>query len=439
LADVKEQVAMKVRSSVGPVVVLGLALLAPTPARGQGAAAAPVQATPLSMADAVRLALERNQSLRAQRLTIDESKADEITAALKPNFNLSLGADGLSVFSPSQLNFGSFANDVTYSSSLGYTFERGGKRQNRISLARDTTDATAKGVLDAERQLRFNTEQAFISLLLAKSTLDLTRQDLGDFSNVVELNRQRVTSGDLSGADFLKISLQKLQFEQDVSAAEIALVQARASLRQFVGFDSVPEDFDVAGDLTHVKPALTLDDLRSAALASRADLQAADQGVIVARDAATLEVSNRARDIGGSLNYARTGDSNTMGVGVSFDLPFHNRNQGNILHTQIAVRQATETASAARITVLTDVTTAYAAFQTNDKVVALYESGYLDQAKESLDISTFAYQRGAASLLDFLDAERTYRDTQLAYRQALAALMTAVRQLNFAAGRQVVQ
>jgi cobalt-zinc-cadmium efflux system outer membrane protein len=206
----------------------------------------------------------------------------------------------------------------------------------------------------------------------------------------------------------------------------------------------VADDFDVAGELTHPKPALTLDALKSDALASRPDLQAAQSGMAVAREAASLEVSNRARDITGSLGYAFSGTdvapfANSFSLGVSFDLPIHDRNQGNIAHTQVAVRQASETEAATRFGVLTDVTNAYATFQTNDKIAALYESGYLDQAKDSLDISTFAYQRGAASLLDFLDAERTYRDTQLAYRQALAALMTSVRQINFVVGRQVVQ
>jgi cobalt-zinc-cadmium efflux system outer membrane protein len=437
---------MNARSNLGrPASVLLLAVVLPAVVGAQSGGAAPAgQVTLLSMADAVRLALERNQTMRSQRLNVDEAKADEITAGLKPNPNFSFAASGFPLLSPQQINGTFLRNDIVYSAGLGYTFERGGKRDSRINLARDTTDVAAKTVLDDERQLRFNTEQSFINVLLAKSTLDLTRQDLVDFSNVVELNRQRVANGDLAEGDFLKISLQKLQFEQDVSSAEVGLVQARASLRQLVGFESVADDFDVAGELTHPKPALTLDALKGDALASRPDLLAATSGVTAARDAASLEISNRARDVTGSVGYAFSGVdvapfANSFSGGVSFDLPIHDRNQGNIAHTQIAVRQASETEAATRFGVLTDVTNAYASFQTNDKIADLYESGYLDQAKQSLDISTFAYQRGAASLLDFLDAERTYRDTQLAYRQALAALMTSVRQINFVVGRQVVQ
>jgi len=387
------------------------------------------------MADAVRLALERNRALRAQRLAVDESKADEITAALKPNLNASFGAAGLSVFSPRQFTFGTVDNNVAYNVALGYTFERGGKREQRISVARDATDMTAKGVMDAERQLRFQTEQAFINVLLAKSTLALTQENLTNFSQVVEVNQQRVTAGDLAEGDFLPISIQKLQFETDVSAAEIGLVQAKAALRQLVGFETVPDTFDVTGDLAYGAQSVTLEDLQREALASRPDLLAAHSAFTLAQDSAALARANRARDVSGSLGYANAVDSNTLGVGVSFDLPIRDRNQGNILHADIAVRQAAESEAAVRFGVLTDVSTAFAAFQTSEKIVKLYESGYLDQTQRSLQITTYAFQRGATSLLNLLDSERTYRDTQIAYSQALATHMTNVRQLTFVVGK----
>jgi cobalt-zinc-cadmium efflux system outer membrane protein len=429
----------RVGCHLGAVVV---SLAIPLAARAQGTGGqVPPPAAALSMDAAVRLALERNQTLRAQRLTIDESKADEITAALKPNLSLSALVDGMPIFSPSHLTGATFRDNVTYGSTLSYTFERGGKRDKRLTVAEDTTGVATKTVEDAERLLRFQTEQAFINVLLAKSTLDIAQQNLKDFSDVVELNRQRVTSGDLAEADFLKISIQKLQFETDVSSAEVGLVQAKAALRQIVGFEAVTDDFDVTGDLTHTPQTTSLDDLKREALASRPDLQAAARSLILAQHSADLARGNRARDVTGSVDYSRNGfgsGNNTVGVGASFELPIHDRNQGNIAHADIAVRQATETEAATRFGVMTDVVTAFAAYQTNEKVLKLYESGYLDQARQSLDISTYAFGRGAASLLDLLDAERTYRDTQIAYRQALAAYMTSVRQLNFAVGKQVM-
>lgn len=423
------------------LAILVAALVSPAAASGQGGATPPTAppVSRLTMDEAVRLAIGRNQALRVQRLTIDLSKADEVTAALRPNPNFSFTGSSLPVFSPSQLNFGTFRDAVTYDAGIGYTFERGGKREKRTTVAEDATAVAEKNVLDAERQVRFQTGQAFIGVLLAKSTLQLAQDNLKSFQQVVDVNRQRVTSGDLAEGDFLPVRLQQLQFETDVSAAEVALVQARAALRRLVGYETVAEDVDVVGELAHRPYHVSLDDLRVEALASRPDLQAAESSLKLTRDQAALERGNRARDITGGADYTKTGPSNTIGLGVSFDLPFFDRNQGNIAHADVVVRQAIEAEAGARFGVVTDVVSAFAGYQTSEKVVKLYESGYLDQSKQSLDISTYAFQRGAVSLLSLLDAERTYRATQLAYRQALAAFLSSVEEINFVVGKQVMR
>jgi cobalt-zinc-cadmium efflux system outer membrane protein len=420
-------------------VIAAVVAAVPICARAQAVQPIPGQLlTRLTMDDAVRLAVARNQSLQAQRLTIEQARADETTADLKPNINVSFGLAGFTPFTPSSINSDFFANVASYSAGVSMLFERGSKRGNRLAFAQATTDVTTKTVTDAERQLRFQTAQAFVAVLLAKSTLELAQQNLKNFSDVVDVNRQRVTAGDLAEADFFKISLQKLQFEQDLSSAEIGLVQARANLRQLVGFDTVDENFEPAGELTHSTQTLDLEDLKRQALQARPDLQAAQSTVVVAQKSLSLEKSNRARDVTGELDYSHTGPQNAFGVLGSFDLPIRDRNQGNIAKAEVTVRQSTESELATRYLVLTDVVNAYAGWQTAEKVVKLYESGYLDQAKQSLDISQYVFQRGAGSLLDLLDAERTYRDTQLGYRQALSTYMTSVAQLNLAVGKQVM-
>jgi cobalt-zinc-cadmium efflux system outer membrane protein len=410
-------------------------------ARRGGAPQAAPQAlsVPLSLDDAVRIALANNQAIRAQRLGIDISKADEITAGLKPNPSLALGFDGVPV-APSQFNATFFRDVAQYSAALSYTFERGGKRSERIVTAKDSTDVTAKSVADAERQLRFQTIQAFVNVQLAKSTLDLAQQDLASYTTTVTTSQAQLAAGALAQGDYDQISLQKLQFQQDVSAAQLSLLQSKASLRQLLGYGNVPASIDIAGDLTHLKITVTLEALTQDALASRPDLQSAEASLKMATDDVDLAISNRARDVNGNVNYSRNaiGPDSVLGVGVAFDLKVHDQNQGNIAHARIAVDQAKETEASTRAGVLTDVESAFAQYQTNDQILTLFESGYLDQAKESLDIATYAFQRGAASLLDLLNAERTYRSTELAYRQALAAYVTSLFQLNFVVGRQVV-
>lgn len=390
----------------------------------------------ISMDDAVRLALAYNQSLRAQRTNIDQSKAEEVTASLKPNPVFSSLIDTIPIFSPQTIR----ASTQIYEETLSYTVERGGKRAKRIGVAKDNTVISEQTVADNERQLRFQVEQAFINVLLAKSVLQLAKEDLANFSQEVDLNHARLVAGDLAEGDFLKISLQKLQFEQDVSAGELGLVQARATLRQLLGYQSVADNFDVSGALVHTKPGVQLEDLEKAALANRPDLQAARTGVKLANDTVSLAFGNRARDWTWSSDYTnQNGGINGIGIGLSFELPFHDRNQGEIARSQAAVRQATETEDSSRVGVLTDVLNAYYGLKNTEEIVSLYEKGYLDQATQSRDISSYAYSRGATAILDLLDAERSYRATQLAYRQSLAAQMIAIQQVNLAVGSQVIR
>jgi len=394
----------------------------------------------ISMDDAIRIALAYNQSLRAERLNINQNRAEEITAALKPNPTFTALVDTIPLFSPQTIRF----NTQIYAESLAYTYERGGKREKRLAVAKDNTDVSAKTVTDNERQLRFQVAQAFINVLLAKSVLQLARDDLANFSQQVDLNHARLVAGDLAEGDYLKISLQKLQFEQDVSSAELSLVQARATLRQLLGYQSVTDDFDVTGTLAHKKQVVQLADLERRALAARPDLQAAQGGVKLANDTVSLAFGNRAKDWTWSTDYTYqsigpSGTGNAVGFSLSFDLPIHDRNQGEIARSQAAVRQAVETESSIEVGVRTDVVNAYYGLETNEQVVSLYESGYLDQATQSRDITTYAFGRGAASVLDVLDAQRSYRATQLAYRQAIAAYMTAAEQVNQAVGARVMQ
>lgn len=394
----------------------------------------------ISRDDAVRIALAYNQSLRAQRLNIDQNRAEEITAALKPNPVFTTLVDTLPLFSPQIIRF----NTQIYSESLAYTYERGGKREKRLSVAKDNTDVSAKTVTDNERQLRFQVTQAFINVLLAKSVLQFAQDDLANFSQEVDLNRARVEAGDLAEGDYLKISLQKLQFEQDVTSARLSLVQAKAGLRQLLGYQSVADDFDVTGLLAHKKQVAQLADLEKQALSARPDLQAAHSGVKLANDTVSLAFGNRAKDWTWATDYTFQSigpnvPGNAIGFSLSFDLPIHDRNQGEIARSQAAVRQAVETESSAEVGVRTDVVNAYYGFQTQEQVCSLYESGYLDQATQSRDMTTYAYARGAATVLDLLDAERSYRATQLGYRQAMAAFMIAAEQVNQAVGAQVIR
>lgn len=401
---------------------------------GVAYAQAPVR---INLDQAIALAIAHNHALKATQLQIQQSQAQEITAALRPNPTLT--ADTLFIpIEPQNFNSNTISNVTEFDASVSYLFERGGKRHRRIDASHDVTAQTRYQVSDAERSLIFNTAQQFITVQLAESNLDLANQDLASFQQTVDIAKAQYKAGAVSEGDLLKITVQLLQFQTDVASAKVAKVQALASLREFLGYDSVPANYDVEGDLNYQALQLNHDDLVLKALKNRPDLLAAQQGVRSSESQYALAKANGKVDVTGALTYTHVSDQNAMGVTVSLPLPIFDRNQGEIARTRFAMTAAQETANAANDTVLTDVDSAYAAFSSNQEVVNLYTGGYLKQAQDSRDISEYAYHRGAASLLDFLDAERSYRATQLAYRQALANYSIAVEQLKEAVGSRTL-
>jgi outer membrane protein, heavy metal efflux system len=401
--------------------------------------AAGQSSTVLSLDQAIDLALTHNHALKATRTLILQNQAQEITANLRPNPSLGADSQFIPIFSPQNFSTDDLNLTQQFDIGIGYLFERGHKRQRRLQAARDQTAVTRAQVADAERSLAFNVGQQFVNVLLAESSLQFAMQDLQDFQQTVDIADAQYKAGDISEGDLLKIKLQLLQFQTDVSAARLAKVQALAGLRELIGYDAAPAGFDVTGDLAYVPLQSKLEDLQAMALRERPDLQAAVLGVTAAQSQILLAKANAKVDVNGTYDFSHTGGENSASIFVGFDLPIFNRNQGEIARTRYALTQAQELQQSASDTVMTDVASAYEAVRSNDEVVQLYVSGYLKQAGDSRDISEYAYKAGSASLLDFLDAERSYRSTQLAYRQALASYMTALEQLKQGVGTRNLQ
>jgi cobalt-zinc-cadmium efflux system outer membrane protein len=388
----------------------------------------------VSLEQAIDLALAHNHAIKANRTMIQQNQALEITANLRPNPTLGIDSQFIPFFSPQ--DFSGDNVDVTqqFDIGVGYLFERGHKRQRRLQAARDQTAVTRAQVADAERMLAFNVGQQFVSVLLAESTLQFAEQDLKGFQQTVDISEAQFKSGYISEGDYLKIKLQLLQFQTDVSSARLARAQALVGLRELLGYDAAPADFDVIGDLAYQPLDASVEDLQARALRDRPDFRAAELGITAAQSQILLAKANAKVDVNGTYDFTHVSGENTASIFVNFDLPIFSRNQGEIARTKYALTQAQEQELAASDTVMSDVSNAYEAVKSNDEIVRLYTSGYLKQAQDSRDISEYAYKRGAASLLDFLDAERSYRATQLAYRQALASYMTALEQLKQAVG-----
>jgi len=399
--------------------------------------------TRITLDEAIQLALQHNHNMLAARTTILQSEADEKQANTRPNPSLFADWEYLPLGSPAKQNpdiYGGVStadylrNNTEADIGLSYLIERGKKRQHRLQAAKDITAQTKSLVVDNERTLTFGVATAFVSVQLAESAIELAEADLKSFRRTVELAELRYHKGAISEDDCLKIKLQLLQFETDEQQAQLARIQGLSDLRQLLGYESVAPDYDVIGDFEYQPLQGNAEDFQAKSLLNRPDLRAAQQGIAAARSQYEVQKTIGKPDVTVQGNYSHVNAINAATIYVSIPLPIFNRNQGNIEHTRIAITQAEEQAKAANGQVLTDVRDAYEGLRENEHIVQFYRSGYLDVAQKDRDISEYAYKRGAASLLDFLDAERSYRATQLAYRQSVASYLLALEQLREAVG-----
>jgi cobalt-zinc-cadmium efflux system outer membrane protein len=387
----------------------------------------------ISLDDAIQMALRHNHSLLAARTLIQQNEAAETTANLRPNPVLLGDSQFLPVFQPNNFS-GDYLNNIAqFDLGVSYLFERGQKRQHRLQAAKDVTAVSRSQVADNERTLALNVATSFINVELAESTLDLANQDLKSFQNSVDIAEARYKAGDIGEVDLLKIKLQMLQFQADVSAATLTRVQGLSDLRQLLGYESVGPDYDVAGAFDYQPVKGILEDFQATALEDRPDLQTARLGLTAANSQLALQKAIAKKDVTGQISYTHIA-LNDVSLFGQVQLPIFDRNQGEIARAGFVITQAQEQQLLASGQVMTDVRDAFEALRSNDQIIGLYRAGYLDEAQQSRDITEYAYRHGAASLLDFLDAERSYRTTQLAYRQALASYLLSVEQLRAAVG-----
>jgi cobalt-zinc-cadmium efflux system outer membrane protein len=359
-----------------------------------------------------------------------------MTAALRPNPTLQ--------------------NDTT-SATVGIyqEFEIGGKRSARIQSAKLATAISQTDAADARRTLTLVLRQAFVSALQAKSDLQFAQENLANYRRTVDINRQMLQQGEIARADFLRIDLQVLQFQTDVDDAVLELKTAKATLRGLLGSNNLPGDFDVLGELKAPAFGMDLAQLKNLAIQNRPDLKSANTGIEKAGADIRLARANRWPDPTIGASYLHTGNempgpdwfepffpkganSNGMGIGLaSLPLPVFNRNQGEIERAKSEEMRARLLVQAQQDQVLQDVESAYAQFVSARDRLKLYEETYLSEAKESLEIEEFSFRKGGASLLDYLEAQRTYRATELAYRQQQAAYLNNLAQLQASAGIEV--
>lgn len=381
---------------------------------------------------------QNNPTLLADKLNIDESRAQEITAHLRPNPSLALLADQIDPFAWGQ-SHGPFAY-LLPSATVSYLLERDRKRDLRLESAQKATGIAVSTHADLERTLLFNLRSAFVSTLQAKAVLKFANDDLEYYDHVLAISRDRFVAGDIARIDLDRLELQRVQYESDVQTAVVNLRTAKIQLLTLLNDRTPIEQFDVNGTFDFSDQLSSQDEVRKIAMDTRPDLRAAIEAVDKAQTDHKLAVANGSTDPTFSVDVGRDPPIDFyFGVGVSIPLRVFDRNQGEKLRTQLDIDRNQRLLDAAQAQVFSDVDSAYVTVNSNVILLQPYKAKYLQQALHVRDTVFFAYQHGGASLLDFLDAQSDYRGVQLAYVNLVGAYLTAAAQLNMAVGREVIQ
>jgi cobalt-zinc-cadmium efflux system outer membrane protein len=384
-----------------------------------------------------------NPTLKANRLNIDESRAAEITAYLRPNPDFSTTTDGFQVSS----NNGIFRplSGVVITPGISYLHERERKRELRRDQAKESTAVAESTYLDQERTLVFNLRNAFVQALQAKAVLENARDNLAYWDRELEVNRTRFKAGDIAQVDLNRLELQRVQFESDFETALVNLRTAKIQLLTLMNDRTPIERFDVTGPFDFSEELKPLETFRNIALEVRPDLKAAVQNVELAKLTHQLAVSNGSTDPTFSVwysynpSFSNPSANQTVGGSVSIPLRIFDRNQGEKARTQVDIARNERLRDANEAQVFNDVDSAYYTVVQNLNLLKPYKARYLPMATDVRDKMSFSYRQGGASLLDYLDAEKSYRDTRLAYLNLIGSYLTAAAQMNLAAGREVIQ
>lgn len=397
-----------------------------------GACAAAQTTAPLTMQQAVAMALAKNPSLISARQNVSAIKAEEITAGLRQNPSFALSGSDVSLPADNP------ASPYSYSANVSRLFERGQKRRWRLNIARDTTAVTQSQYKDAERQTILQVREAFTNLLAAKAALQIANDNLTSYRKTVDLTRARLNAGDISKTDFERIDLQQAEFESDYDTAKLNLTQASDQLQVLLGVQKPSQDFDITGLLTPPNLTVTLPQLEQSALAARPDYLAAVQSVQLADVNVRMAYANGTVDptLGGE--YERSGTYNSAGFQISIPLRVFDRNQGEKQRAKYAAESSRSAEIAARNQVISDVDQAWAAYQSALNQARRYHGHYLDEATQVRDNLEYSYRHGGATLLDYLDALREYRQINLNALNADQQVWTSLDQLSYAAATEIL-
>ena len=383
-----------------------------------------------------------NPTLRAGLIGIDESKASEISAFLRPNPDFTLSVDGTQI-APNNGVWQPFTGTL-FTPTLSYLHERRHKRELRLQSAQKATGIAVSSQADLNRTLLFTLRAAFIQVLQEKAIVALAGQNISYYDHLLDVNRTRYQAGAIAQVDLDRLELQRVTYEADLQNAIESLETSKIQLLTLLNDRTPVDQFDVTGPYDFSAQIPPLDEVRQAAMDTRPDLKAAIQAIDKAKTDHQLAVANGSTDPTFGTWYSYNGSfanpnaNQTLGVSVSIPLRIFDRNQGEKLRTRLDIDRNEQLAQATRAQVFSDVDSAYASVESSVVLLKPYKDKYLQMASRVRDTIAFSYEHGAASLLDFLNAQADYRSVQVNYLNLVASYLDAANQLNEAVGREVI-
>ena len=384
-----------------------------------------------------------NPALKADALSVDEMRADETTAGLRPNPQFTAAADGTQIAPHDGVWQPLKGTDVV--PTLSYLHERAHKRELRLESAKEGTQIAASQHEDLKRTLEFTLRTAFVNTLEAKAILELAHADLDYYDHIIQISNDRLQAGDIAQIDFDRIELLRVQYETEIQTAMVNLRTAKIQLLQLLNDRTPVEQFDANGSFDFSDDLKPLDDFHQTALDARPDLRAVLESIQQSQTNHKLAIANGSTDPTFSGWYTWNASNNnpeaTQALGASVNIPLRifDRNQGEKQRTLIDIGRSQQASEATRAEVFSDVDSAYARVEGDIALLKPYRDKYRDQATRVRDTVTYSYQHGGASLMDFLNAQSDYRVVQEAYLQLIGSYLTAAAQLNLAVGREVIR
>jgi len=429
--------------------LLAIALSSPAVSLANDAAEPPSLPAHLGMQDALRLFRERGFDLIVADATVDSTRGDAQIASAIPNPALSGGVGrsfGFNSTTCPGCSALAWSAGVSDQSALFDTFS--GKRRLRSRTAELALSVARQNRADTQRTLESMLRQQYLQAVYARDALDLAHESQGRLGHVLELNQARFQHGAISQVDALKVETEKLEADQEVERAELALAEAKYDLAFLLGVRGRVPDFEVDVDLPPYRVPddlghATVDSLLERARKQRPDLAAAnlqhDRAGAALQSAQRLRFPDMALSLGLSGQGAGSDVSSppTVSLGLTLTPPLFYRFQGEVQKAQADLRVQDTLLAKTEAQIVYDVTGALAQFQSTRRRVERAEHGLLDRARRTRDLVQIQYEKGAASLLEYLDAQRMLIETTQGYLRDLADYWLAVVLIGEAVGLEL--